>query len=340
MKKRKIFKTLAFSSLAACMFCLPVLAGCAPAEMLPEKPTQGQNFDLGLNPATDPIVYTTASGLQIKKSDGKYSSTINDQDLIGYYYFTMGTYSGHNVNWIILGRGQMAIADNTPAGSAIQLDNQKQEIAIGNSIYESLNLNTMRLNSEIPNNCFLVLSECCLGTSLFNPTGYGNRYTYASDRSITRGTATYAHTYNNKTPGTLYTKMKQLYETELNLSAEYKKLIQPQQIRYFYQTTDWMLNSSETIEHYLFPLAYSGNTNQGNETFCTNNYLPGGVQANSPHRIAFQIGTTTPISWWVTTGHTNGAYGKSICYSTTGGGLGIDGDTACGVRPAMVIKLS
>ena len=72
MKKRKIFKKITLAGLAACMFCLPILAGCAPAEMLPEKPTQGQNFDLGLNPETDPVVYTTQSGLQIKNRIQKF----------------------------------------------------------------------------------------------------------------------------------------------------------------------------------------------------------------------------------------------------------------------------
>ena len=67
---KKIFKKISLAGLAACMFCLPILAGCAPAEMLPQNPEPGQNFDLGLNPATNPVVYTTASGLQIKKSDG------------------------------------------------------------------------------------------------------------------------------------------------------------------------------------------------------------------------------------------------------------------------------
>ena len=51
-----------------------------------------------LNPETDPVVYTTASGLEIK-----CSNALTNTNLASYTYFTMGSYDGTPVNWVIIG---------------------------------------------------------------------------------------------------------------------------------------------------------------------------------------------------------------------------------------------
>ena len=163
MKKSKLLKSLGFASLAIFMGATGIFA-FAPLANTPILPnglnasasTESQNFDLGLRPDTDPVVYVTESGLEIKKSNGKYTSTTTTttnigytytQDLTSFYYFTMGTYSGtiytaktvsdiytvtnEPVNWLILARGSgFEFSDNTPAGDSIKIDNPKQEFAI------------------------------------------------------------------------------------------------------------------------------------------------------------------------------------------------------------------
>ena len=132
MKKKKIFKTLAFSSLALVMAAGGIFA-FAPIGASASTPPPTTTTGLGLDPKNDPVVYTTESGLEIKMSNAdKFSGTVTTttntgttytQDLTSFYYFTMGTFSGtiytgangsttasydvsnEPVNWIILGVG-------------------------------------------------------------------------------------------------------------------------------------------------------------------------------------------------------------------------------------------
>ena len=130
MKKRKIFKTLALSSLAVVMAAGGIFA-FAPIGASASTPPPTTTTGLGLDPKNDPVVYTTESGLEIRMSNanklsGTTTTTTNTgytytQDLSSFYYFTMGTFSGtiytaktktdtytvtnEPVNWIILGLG-------------------------------------------------------------------------------------------------------------------------------------------------------------------------------------------------------------------------------------------
>ena len=84
MKKSKLLKSLGFASLAVFMGATALFA-FAPLNNTPiaagglnaSANTENQTFDLGLRPDTDPVVYVTESGLEIKKSNGKYTSTVN-----------------------------------------------------------------------------------------------------------------------------------------------------------------------------------------------------------------------------------------------------------------------
>ena len=137
MEKRKIFKTLAFSSLAVVMAAGGIFA-FAPIGASASSPPPTTTTGLGLDPKNDPVVYTTESGLEIKMSNAdKFAGTTTvttnrgysyTQDLTSFYYFTMGTFSGtiytgangdqnanyvvsnEPVNWIILGVGSHSSA--------------------------------------------------------------------------------------------------------------------------------------------------------------------------------------------------------------------------------------
>lgn len=253
LKKIKILKKIGLSILAGFMFCLPVLgAACTPLLALPENETPPV---LALDPATDPTVYTTQQGLEIKKSNGYISSSVTTttnrgtsytQDLSGFYYFTMGSFSGtiytaktktdtytvtnEPVNWLIIGRGEFDFYDDTPAGSDIQNDINDQEIAL-QGCYLPMSMSVIPQNEEIPKNSFLVLSEKLLGNMYFNSSGslnanhqteyapsyllyasgfYGNRYRYYGETN-TSSTGGQTWDTNNNQGGDLYNYINNLF---------------------------------------------------------------------------------------------------------------------------------
>ena len=243
------------------MFCLPVLgAACTPLLALPENETPPV---LALDPATDPTIYTTQQGLEIKKSNGYISSSVTTttnrgtsytQDLSGFYYFTMGSFSGtiytaktqtdtytvtnEPVNWLIIGRGEFDFYDDTPAGSDIQNDINDQEIAL-QGCYLPMSMSTIPQNEEIPKNSFLVLSEKLLGNMYFNSSGainanlwtqnsilyvvygnglYGNRYRYYGNKDTASNGGQSWTTYNN-TGGSLYNYINNLFSKNNSTGA-------------------------------------------------------------------------------------------------------------------------
>ena len=120
--KRKVFRTFGFASLALLMGAAGVFAfaplGANPnnfanANTLSDEintKADGENIKyapsaLGLDPENDPVIYTTESGLEIKYGGENVNDQIaSGQPLAGYPYFTMGTYNGYAVNWVIIGR--------------------------------------------------------------------------------------------------------------------------------------------------------------------------------------------------------------------------------------------
>ena len=202
--KRKFLKTFSFTSLAllmgiaGTMAFAPLGVGTQGSTLANASQIETTTSGLGLDPKTDPVVYVTESGLEIKKSNGKYTSTTTTttntgytytQDLTSFYYFTMGTFSGtiytaknrtdtyevsnEPVNWLIIGRGEFNFYDDSPAGIAIKNESSKHEIAVANNLYLPMDMQSIPEgpDNEIPDNCFLVLSEKLLGQSYFNTTG-------------------------------------------------------------------------------------------------------------------------------------------------------------------------
>ena len=261
MKKKKFLKKFGLALLAGFMFCLPVLgAACTPLLALPENQSPPV---LALDPATDPTVYTTQQGLEIKKSNGYISSSVTTttntgytytQDLSGFYYFTMGSFSGtiytaktktdtytvtnEPVNWLIIGRGEFEFYDDTPAGSDIQNDINDQEIAL-QGCYLPMSMSTITYNEEIPKNSFLVLSEKLLGQMYFNSSGTlnqslytaysptyflynsiynGNRYRYIGSKN-TASTGGQAWDTSSNSGGSLYNYINNLFSKNNSTGA-------------------------------------------------------------------------------------------------------------------------
>ena len=122
MKKKTFLKSLSFTSLALLMGAAGVFAfaplGASPNnlananEMVDQINTKadGENIKyapsaLGLDPENDPVIYTTESGLEIKYGGIDLNNSLaSGKPLSGYPYFTMGTYNGYAVNWVIIGR--------------------------------------------------------------------------------------------------------------------------------------------------------------------------------------------------------------------------------------------
>lgn len=255
MKKVKILKKFGMSILAVFMFFLPVLGiACTPNSVFSGE--ESLPPVLALDPQNDPVVYTTQNGLQIKKSNGYISSAVTTttnrgvnytQDLSGFYYFTMGKFSGtiytaktltdsytvsnEPVNWLIIGRGEFDFYDDTPAGSDIQKDILDQEIAV-QGCYLPMSMSVIPQNAEIPKNAFLVLSEKLLGQAYFNSQGainkylyttitdhsllysegnYGNRYRFCGNIDTANGATSQNWTITNNAGGSLYNYINTLF---------------------------------------------------------------------------------------------------------------------------------
>ena len=403
MKKSKLLKSLGFASLAVFMGATALFA-FAPLNNTPivagglnaSANTENQTFDLGLRPDTDPVVYVTESGLEIKKSNGKYTSTVNTtsnngtthtQDLRNFYYFTMGKYSGRiytgvggtktayydvsnePVNWIILGRGSgFEFSDNTPAGDSIKTDNSKQEFAITPGGYLPMDMQAIPEDpaDEIPENCFLVLSERILNVMYFNSTGavnydlltsntnahllrgqdyyYGGRYRYKATSS---GIGTLTWNTSNNAGGDLYNFVNGLFSknnttgeilagcNQLGFSQAQADMIIPQQLYTYYYTGSAHLQETPTTDggtyYSMFPLGYRA-IHSTYQNFCVDDYL-----TTPAERTAMFIGSSYSYIWYLRSGdntsyraysiHPNGSYGAYYVHNSLG------------VRPAFVLRI-
>ena len=213
---------------------------------------------LGLDPKNDPIIYTTESGLEIKFGGIDIEQSLASGALTGYPYFTMGTYNNNPVNWIIIGRNyNVTIFDNpisaklfsswisnmknifgkyffdnfyetsTPAGSAINSSTSPKGYVQDSS--GSISLSSIVTNDLIQSNCLLILSETCLGNSVYG------------------GDANYENS-------TLKTYITNLYETGLGFSQAEKNIFQNT-----YVETYCSGYSNVNGYHKLFQIGQGGN---------------------------------------------------------------------------------
>ena len=385
--KRKIFKAFGFGSLAVMMAVAGTFAfaplGASPSvasasEISNDINTRadGKNIKyapspLGLDPENDPIIYTTESGLEIKYGGESVSDQLaSGKPLSGYPYFTMGTYSGYAVNWVIIGRNTndtvftSAITNylfsnwktntnlksatyatkgyhffnntyetTTPAGSAIN------GVVPSKSYVADVTKTTKTVvgNAEVPQGCVLAISECSMGRAVFDNTGPAN--------------------YEGSP---LQSAVLALYNSGLGLSTAQQNMIIAQNLTNCYGTStsgyryDLTSNSSSTSQK-LFPLASTkGQTSYPaitNQNFKIETYL-----TSTSLRICNVIGTTTKTRYWTRSNLgfsgdadailLNGAtdsVDKTIVDGepTSTGGTSFDLNAAhsLSVRPACVIKL-
>ena len=402
MKKSKLLKSLGFASLAVFMGATALFA-FAPLNNTPiaagglnaSANTENQTFDLGLRPDTDPVVYVTESGLEIKKSNGKYTSTTTvttnrgysyTQDLTSFYYFTMGTFSGtiytaknttetftvtnEPINWLIIGRGDFDFYDETPAGNSISNDTNKQEIAaLQNYLPMSMSAIPEGPDNEIPNNCFLVISEKLLGNMYFNSSGainyklyssssnnyflqgngyYSHRYRYISSKASSNSSNNATWTTSGNAGGSLYNYINSLFSknnstgaiisNSLGFTQTQANVIVPQQLyTYYYNGGDAQETPSTDGGTYytMFPLATTRTIPSSiYQNFCIENYLN-----TNAKRVASYVGSSQCQRWWLRSGHyptyqqgaQHGGEAGTIDQSTI--------DCSYGVRPAMVVRI-
>ena len=407
MKKSKLLKSLGFASLAVFMGATalftfaplnntPIVAGGLNAS----ANTENQTFDLGLRPDTDPVVYVTESGLEIKKSNGKYTSTTTvttnrgysyTQDLTSFYYFTMGTFSGtvytaktqadkyevsnEPVNWLIIGRGEFNFYDETPAGNSIENDKNKQEIAaLQNYLPMSMSTIPEGPEGEIPDNCFLVISEKILGSMYFNAKGainysffsssgnnpnvninrgqgtygYGGRYRYISDNDVS--TTGQKWTTSGNTGGSLYNYINSLFNknnstgaiitNSLGFTQTEADMIVPQQLYTYYYNGSHLQETPNTdgaTYYTMFPLARKNAYSSIYQNFCIEDYLD-----TNAKRIGILIGSSNNQAMFWHTRSGNSTYGHATFSIWPSGAYNTDhvGSLyAHGVRPSFVIRI-
>ena len=85
-----------------------------------------QNGVLNLDPKTDETIYTTESGIEIKSHNIAGQTVANSQ----VQYFTLGSYNGEPVNWIILAASTQMVETTSPAGVAVNTETSKQVVSV------------------------------------------------------------------------------------------------------------------------------------------------------------------------------------------------------------------
>lgn len=286
------------------------------------------NGTLNLDPENDPTLFKTDSGLEVKFAGGTLTSE-QSTSLAGYGYFTLGSYNGTPIHWVIIGYSntinlvsqiyaqsisswrenatttllESIYTTSNPAGLAISNEATKQLIM--QSIIASATL-AQQNETELDNNEFL-----CFASTHILKSKYGSTGNYLNSTVKSNLDTLFDNTTENG---------------GLGLTDQEKKLIDAQDLKTIYTST--ILDSTEN----LFLLASKANSSSQN--FCVETYLTSDdVRRNSE-------------SYWLRSGLRN-QYGEGAAHvstnSTEGGGVSTAADTArytFGVRPAFVLKLA
>ena len=301
------------------------------------------------------------------------------------------------VNWIILGVGSHSNAFVESVSnylfSAIKnhdylfedgeyfFDNQHETFSPAGSLIDStVNTKTylmgkvkdsIKVHTDIPKGCMLVLSEKLLGKMYFNSTGsinyaydssdylvenmfigngyYGNRYRFYGETNAHTGTQSWNTT--NNSGGSLFNYINNLFsknnstgaiegDNKLGFTKAQADLIVPQQLYtiYYDGTSTYQENPSTDKGTYysMFPLA-------DNSSYASSIYQNFGILDyldSDAKRVACLIGSSQSDYWWLRSGsNTICRYGRNV---VPNGELYVDGynvKNSLGVRPAMVMKL-
>ena len=190
MKKSRVF-TLG----VACFFCAITALGVIPfcginngvqagatassnsanlagaAQLGASAPSQA----IQLAPQTDETIFTTESGFEIKSHNVAGQTLANSK----VQYFTLGSYNGTPINWIILAASPTMVENTTPAGKAINADSSKQTLSMMTD--SKLSANQMLVISEkVFENAGYSFSVTAKATTSLNIMSYNSSY-YSSD---------------------------------------------------------------------------------------------------------------------------------------------------------------
>ena len=280
-------------------------------------------------------------------------STIKNND----YLFSNGEYYFGNQHETFSPAGQLI--DNVVSGKTYIMGKVKDSI---------------KVHTEIPKGCMLVISEKLLGESTFNSTGTqsvslvtnnslsnltysnnlkGTRYRFVGDVDLTSYTTSVnKQTWTTSSGGTLYNYINSLFSknnstgkiidgcNKLGFTQAQADLVVPQQL-YTYYSNGSGYNHQETPStdggtyYTMFPLAYKAAYPSIHQNFCVEDYF-----LNASQRISMFIGSPSNQSffWYLRSAAT-----QNMISSTWVGPSGTYGATynrdCFGVRPAMVMKL-
>ena len=253
MKKSKLLKTISFSSLAllmgiaGTMAFAPLGAGASLATANESgKTTYTTEQGLITPKADDPVIYTTASGLEIKYGNAWPSTfgggTLSSGNLTGFAYFTT-TANSTTYTWVIIGMGSGDII--TPAGQAILPEITKQKIYLSTS-----------LTTEIPADCVLVLANDNVATGVYN-TSYSIYSNYMEASYVGRESiATTMEGYYTNGSWGLSTIKSSIQATNLDTYT------------YYYANGVWAWRTDVAENQHIYPLGVNTSS-----TFYWGNYL-------------------------------------------------------------------
>lgn len=325
---------MGLSTLAGVAFVTPTTAK-AESEL-----TQTTTSPFGLNPETDPVIYTTESGLDIKFG----GATLESGALSGYAYFTMGSYNGYNINWVIIGRHSSITSTFTASGYrnvslgtflALRIDNLKYQVFYNwiDTYYETITPYGKAIDEDlIKNDIIGGFAVSTLNIALSSKEATSDTI----DTELNPGEVlvisecilvdTISSGGSNYNGSTLHNGVINLHNS-LFLSDP-RFISQMISLQTF---TSAGTSTTTSTDQYFFLLAGRG------EKFNYTTYLP-----NANTRIAYRLGGDSQQFWWLRSGHpsysgdhnailTDGAYVYN-CGSTYG--------SSTGIRPCFVMKLA
>ena len=350
--RKKFLKIFAAASLAL-ITCATTLLATAPfgtgaANAAAESEMTAQEKlaagTLNLNPETDPTIYTTESGLEIKFG----GATLENGRFKGYTYVRMA-----GINWVIIGKSTTgfdkglslySFFTDTAKGVSIPRDTTTPAgKAIENELFTPLDtvagavLNTSSLEKtteEIPPGCVLMLSEDVITAVKFADASDAN---YASSlcslRILLEG---YCKNDNGVMTSTL------------GFTQSEMRLIQKQTLITAYYTKSTGRTQS-TISAYLFPFASYSYTRSGtgdsastdpnytSQNYCIENYLD--IYYNYNNNVASSISPASQ-SYWTRTGITDSYYYVYRILADGTFGTATSTSSLYYARPVFVLKLA
>lgn len=240
------------------------------------SPTGINTSPFGLKPVTDPVIYTTTSGIDIKFG----GATLSSGGLSGFTYFTMGNYNGTDINWVIIGRhsatksGSLVFGDYPLTLEEVLVSSSAEDILKlqnwVNTYYDNITpQGSAIVNDNINQDVVYVDPLEPLSISLSSKektsTTIDNELQAGEVLVISENTILTSHLQGDYNKSQLKTALDNLYTKDLNLTPKQKQLIKPKTlINYFY-------SSSTTNNAYIFPLATA--TRSSAQNFCFETYL-------------------------------------------------------------------